>query len=447
MVEEMKIKLENLGPIKQANINFSKITVVGGHNATGKSSLSKFLFSYLKANSFNRQEIAYDSFLKHAKTTANLLSSHLRKNGVNDKEVLSNFSSSKFNRRRYKSIFDLIDAWSDMVDIFNDLDEFEDDEYIGDYIGDVGYSAFVIKDNSRELYNDLANTLLNSEFSDIKLNANAFISNDLDKVLEKFDDGTINDFVKDKDNFRDCFFVSMFSHKSNNFLNYGGIVLDDVFYIDSVSILDVFSDSTYFDANNPNHIGFLRKCLLNNSKNANDMFDSKINKNIIDLEEDINKIVNGQFVYEKGEFNFVSANDIKSPIHNTASGIKQLGIIQLLLANRSLKENCVLIIDEPEVNLHPEWQMKLAEILVLISKKLNVSIYINTHSPLFIEAIYTFADYYDISDKTKYHLAERCEDGLVNIDEVEMDNLSKIYDNLGKPYLAMDVLRIQKTLD
>ena len=45
MVEDMRIKINNLGPINEANINFSKITLVAGHNAAGKSSLAKFLFS------------------------------------------------------------------------------------------------------------------------------------------------------------------------------------------------------------------------------------------------------------------------------------------------------------------------------------------------------------------------------------------------------------------
>jgi predicted ATPase len=144
----------------------------------------------------------------------------------------------------------------------------------------------------------------------------------------------------------------------------------------------------------------------------------------------------------------MSSKNIKSTIHNTASGIKQIGIVQMLLANRELKDNCVLIIDEPEVNLHPEWQMKFAEILVLLTKKLNVSLYLNTHSPLFIEAIYTFSEYYDIADKTRYHLAERCDsdDGRIDIREVEKDDLSRIYDNLGNPYLAMDALRLEKSL-
>ena len=104
--------------------------------------------------------------------------------------------------------------------------------------------------------------------------------------------------------------------------------------------------------------------------------------------------------------------------------------------------------DEPEVNLHPEWQFKLANILTLISKKLDVSIYINTHSPLFIEAIYTFSDYYDVSDDTTYHLAEKSEKtGKYNVNEVKSNHLSKIYDELGQPYFDMDVLRLEKELE
>ena len=91
---------------------------------------------------------------------------------------------------------------------------------------------------------------------------------------------------------------------------------------------------------------------------------------------------------------------------NTASGVKQIGILQLLLANRKLKPGSFLIIDEPEVNLHPEWQFKFAEILVLLVKELNITIYVNTHSPMFIEAIEVFSDFYDLKDDTYYYLTK-----------------------------------------
>ena len=55
----MRVHLKNLGPINEANININKVTIVGGHNATGKSTLSKFLYSFLRSNSYNREKIAY----------------------------------------------------------------------------------------------------------------------------------------------------------------------------------------------------------------------------------------------------------------------------------------------------------------------------------------------------------------------------------------------------
>ena len=63
MVEMMNLKLENLGPTNKANINIGKITIVAGHNSTGKSTVSKFLYSFLRSNSLNREEIAVHSIL------------------------------------------------------------------------------------------------------------------------------------------------------------------------------------------------------------------------------------------------------------------------------------------------------------------------------------------------------------------------------------------------
>jgi predicted ATPase len=446
----MKIKINNLGPINEANINFSDITVVGGHNASGKSSLAKFLFSFLKANSYNRQEIAYDSFLDDAVLTANGMSSRIRKIGIKDNKILSKFSATRFTRKKFKSILNLIDEWNTMVSEYYSLVDEEDISHIS-MISDLTHYTEVIEENSDEFYNDLINNLLSAEFPESDFEFTGLISSDFDKfnslsqdVIKKlFDDEIIPE---------DGFFaasLNYFPSETYKFDVFGGTILNDVFYIDSISLLDVFDQSRFLQDENKDHISYLKDSLIDNSKKGMKIYDEKIYRDIIDLEDDINKIVNGEFVYENGEFNFVSSKNIISSIQNTASGIKQIGIVQLLLANRELKDNCVLIIDEPEVNLHPEWQMKFAEILVLLSKKLNVSLYINTHSPLFVEAIYTFSDYYDVADKTRYHLAEFSEtkEGAIDIYEVDREDLSKIYDNLGNPYLALDVLRIEKNLE
>ena len=131
----------------------------------------------------------------------------------------------------------------------------------------------------------------------------------------------------------------------------------------------------------------------------------------------------------------------------TSSGIKQIGIVQLLLLNDKLKKDGYLIIDEPEVNLHPEWQFKFADILVLLAKELNITIYLNSHSPMFIEAIDAFAEFYDMLEDVNYYLTEESEiEGKYNFKKINSNELYRIYDNLGNAYDLIDQLRLKKHL-
>ena len=74
-------------------------------------------------------------------------------------------------------------------------------------------------------------------------------------------------------------------------------------------------------------------------------------------------------------------------IGNVASGMKTFLVIQKLVENGYLKRNGILLIDEPETNLHPEWHLKFAEIIVLMYKHMGISTVANSHSPYFIRAI------------------------------------------------------------
>lgn len=61
-----------------------------------------------------------------------------------------------------------------------------------------------------------------------------------------------------------------------------------------------------------------------------------------------------------------------------------------------LTENSVLILDEPDIYLHPEWQLLFAELIVFVNKYLNIHFLINTHSPYFLNAIEVYASKYSI---------------------------------------------------
>lgn len=93
-------------------------------------------------------------------------------------------------------------------------------------------------------------------------------------------------------------------------------------------------------------------------------------------------------------------------IRNISSGMKPFLILKTLLDKGVFKRGGLLIFEEPEVHLYPEWQLCLAEILVLLQAKLGVSIVLNTHSPYFINAVEVYAAKYGVKDKCRYYLAQ-----------------------------------------
>ncbi len=69
-------------------------------------------------------------------------------------------------------------------------------------------------------------------------------------------------------------------------------------------------------------------------------------------------------------------------LYNASSSIKQLAPLLLYLRYRA-KENDLLIIDEPEMNLHPESQAKFLEVLGMLVNA-GVNVLLTTHSPYFM---------------------------------------------------------------
>ena len=104
----------------------------------------------------------------------------------------------------------------------------------------------------------------------------------------------------------------------------------------------------------------------------------------------------------------------------------------MLLKNKKLNENCILIIDEPEVHLHPNWQVKYAEILTIISLKLGVKILLNSHSPYFIEAIKVYSEKY--KNNIKFYSLIDSNDKKAKILIDKTNDLGFIYNKLIEAY-------------
>ncbi len=95
-----------------------------------------------------------------------------------------------------------------------------------------------------------------------------------------------------------------------------------------------------------------------------------------------NKVFYEPTVLEGKEIKVRVNKDLTIYLHNASSSIKQLTPLLLYLRYRA-KKNDLLIIDEPEMNLHPESQTKLLEIFGILVN-LGINVLITTHSPYFM---------------------------------------------------------------
>ncbi|TOA04161.1 hypothetical protein CGK35_13325 [Vibrio parahaemolyticus] len=105
--------------------------------------------------------------------------------------------------------------------------------------------------------------------------------------------------------------------------------------------------------------------------------------------EALAQIVKGKFSFEAGTLTF-TANDgsHQLPITITSSSIKSLFMIDLYI-NSLAKEGDVLLIDEPELNLHPDNQRLMAKVIARIANS-GIKVLITTHSDYLIREINNF---------------------------------------------------------
>ena len=83
-------------------------------------------------------------------------------------------------------------------------------------------------------------------------------------------------------------------------------------------------------------------------------------------------------ISETGDLSFrENGRNFSMPV--TATGIANLGILALLIERKVLDKGTFLFIDEPEAHLHPAWQVIMAESLFELSRQ-GVNIAIATHS-------------------------------------------------------------------
>lgn len=147
----------------------------------------------------------------------------------------------------------------------------------------------------------------------------------------------------------------------------------------------------------------------------------------------IGAIIGGNFAFDSKKEDIVFKDKQKRVynIVNVASGLKSFGLIQLLIANNVINPRSLLIIDEPEVHLHPEWQLAFAQLLVELVDA-GIKIIVTSHSPYFIEALKVYSDKLHLAKETHFYLGDFEEDGTATFSDVSQ-NLDLIFEKLAIP--------------
>lgn len=416
----MFLSIKNIGKISEAHILLNGITVIAGENDTGKSTVGKVLFCIF--NSFYKigQQI-YDE--------------RIRSIG----RILETFYHETTNRltRRFdvediaESIYQKKEVYiSDEKLLQREVRELllQNDEYLKKYLSDEKLLSnmcdkiiAILNISDEEVFKTVLQKKLESEFSGQI--SNIYFIEENGQINLRIKESDVQVFLKDNEVIE---IVNSFS------LNTEVIYMDDPFALDDLRSYSPFRNSNY-----TTHRMHLKLNLTHQSDDSGikDVFKEILATKRLDaVFKKINIVCNGEMVQTKRSMFGYKTNDSDAilDVKNISTGLKTFVILKTLLLNGVLEENGTIVLDEPEIHLHPEWQLIFAELIVMIQKEFGMHILLNTHSPYFLNAIEVYSAKYEIADKCKYYLAENSKDNKSIITDVS-DNIELIYEKLARP--------------
>ena len=413
----MKLSLKNIGKIETASVEINGITVIAGENNTGKSTVGRALFAVF--NSFYNIQKQIES--ERVQNIENLIDMMYR-NVTN--RYTRRFDSGEIAQKIVAQIYlykDDTEAVKDLIvkTILQYDENFEkhiDDNSIDEYIVRIKDGLNVA---DLDIFKSVLEKKLDAEFAG---EVNNIFTDKTGEIVLSIKDTNIIVTIEDN---------AVKSVVGKIDLHTQTVYIDDPFVIDEVRY-------TYgIDNSSLDHRGYLRE-KLNKENNAN-LIDEIIASNKLDnIYRKISTVISGDIVKNKRSGLGYQRKNIDKvlDVKNLSTGFKTFAILKTLLMNGTIEYNGTIILDEPEIHLHPEWQLLFAELIVLIQKEFGVHILLNTHSPYFLNAIEVYAVKYGINDRCKYYLASS-QDDISTIGDVT-NNIELIYSKLARPLQELE---------
>lgn len=410
----MRLHIENIGKISSAEIELNGLTVICGNNNTGKSTVGKVLFTVFGALCNAEENILRQRQQEISRT--------IRKYSLPSDEAFmahNAFASEMVLYLKAHSEKEILH--DDIVSLMEKYPQIEHKEEILTQIMD---KLRIPRDEIlKEYVYRYFNSVLNGQIR----NANVDIKT-ASRVLIDFSSGR----------------NSIQFYQKKCVLKQNVPIVHPAFYIDNPFVLDSLNTPISRNAwaifeSEPKRslIDAIVLARENQSDDKmQDIFDSVENKDKLkEVDAILRKAYSGSTVVREKQF-YYHDGEIDIDFRNLSTGLKSFALIEQLLESGKLKQKDVLILDEPEIHLHPEWQLIYAEMIVALQKTFDLTVLITTHSPYFLEALEVYSKKHKISQNVKYYFAENNEN-TISMRDVSA-NTEDIYKSMAKPFQTLE---------
>lgn len=392
----MKIKFKNLGVIRQAEITLGDFTIVCGKNNTGKTYVTYATYGFLDF---------WHSALSPVDLPENLVDEVLDKGSVS--VPIEDFAKDykkilKKASREYSSIVDQVFAGNSKffedseVSVEINKDENYQTNEVSFRSGSAGRSILEIKKDQSE--NCITITLLvNKDSGDVppRRFIRDMISNAVREIV--FKSKIPKPFIASAERTGSAIFQKELDFTRNRLV---GLLGDRESKISFSRIIGKFSSEYPIPVTR--NVDFIRE--LPNIIDKESSF-AKQNPDIL---KHFHKIIGGEYkVTKDGEVQYIPKNkkSVKLTMVESSSAVRSMLDIGFYLKHKA-KVGDLLIVDEPELNLHPENQRLVARLFAMLVNH-GIKVFITTHSDYIIKELNTLILLNKKDDKRMQEIATR----------------------------------------
>lgn len=449
----MKFSIHDVGIIRDTSIICDGVTIITGKNGSGKSSLAKSISSVVTAGRMNFNNFVGDCAYMvqkrleqpYAELLFLLSDRHYfgEKNRYEQANRRQVFMPSVARLSSQKTQFDSLDSLISLVEEASRELLQNEENILSKEITKSSY-VFDLLD-IRQIYNlCIKETQDILEFLKYKINVSKYMFETIKGILNYSFHGQIAPIGNKTSNpgigieFGNRNFLYMHNSFEQSYI-FPISEIQNAFYISDGCILDQMvsnrrknrytKSSSYIK---PSYFSLEDEVLNSIMDKTNIVSQESIKDSYRDIFEILNKVWPHNVINQKGIY---INEDTGLNIANEASGAKIFVILKLLLLKGYVSKDTLLVFDEPENHLHPEWQSYFAQLLLLINKIIGTKIICVTHSQTLLLAFDVYSKRFSLSKSFKVYFGEQIEGCSTFIDC--SNNIAFAHKKLTDPYVFM----------